>query len=155
MVLVSDHIYRTLSHKENSDLTFTYLESLSKVQHSGRANHNMGNGQELQPCLPVSKGQHLTDERVLDSFFFLCGFVSLPFLKDREREKTVFCLSLLTLSIPVSQSPSAHSTLWHLLLVTCPIYVNLSQHFQRKCCLIISKSYCFWLHQRMVWQSKE
>lgn len=61
---MSDHIYRTLSHKANSDLTFTYLGSLSKVQHSGRANHNVGNGQELQPCLPVSQGQHLTDERI-------------------------------------------------------------------------------------------
>jgi len=108
---VQDHISSTLSHKDHSDLTITYLDNLSEIQHSGRADHNMVNGQKLQPCLPVSQDQHLTDERVLDSLFLLCGFVSLLFLNIREREEQYF-VSVFKLHPFLFHSSPLLTSLW-------------------------------------------
>lgn len=90
-----------LSPRANFYLTFTHLESVSEIQHSGRADHNMVNGQKLQPCLLISKGKHLTDESTFFPFpLVLLCFPDIP--RGQGKRKTVFWVSLLASSISFS-----------------------------------------------------
>lgn len=137
---MSNHTNRILSHKANSDLTFTYLESLSESSWMA----------ELITTWLIGRNSRFVSlsPRALDRwaipFSFCVSFVPCQTWRT-GKGKRVFCISLLSPSIPILLSPAAHFALWQLLLVPCPISVNLSQHFQRKCCLITSKSYCFFV----------